>query len=196
MFFTGRGDDGYTDLIGGPRVAKDNQRIDALGDLDEASAALGLARASATLQETRTVLLQAQRNLYLLMAELAAIEGRSAGQQRITEDHVESLEATIKRLSEQVTLPREFIAPGDSFAGAALDVARTIVRRAERTVTTLFREGLIANQNALRYLNRLSSLLFGLARMEDAAAGAQPTISKAIEQPPEQQREKEHHEGG
>src|SRR6185503_19452852 len=80
MFFSGRGDDGYTDLLGGPRVAKYDLRPEALGALDEASAALGLARAHAGREETRRAIIQAQRDLYLLMADIATIEGRQAGQ--------------------------------------------------------------------------------------------------------------------
>jgi cob(I)alamin adenosyltransferase len=181
MFFTRRGDDGFTDLLGGGRVAKESLRINALGDIDEATSAIGLGRALAQRDDTKTALLHVQKDLYLLMADLATVEGKMAGQQRLTEASVEQLESIIAEFGQQVTLPREFVAPGDTVAGAALDVARTVVRRAERTVTGLFHEGEGANRTMVTYLNRLSSLLFGLARYEDAAAGAQPTISKTIE---------------
>jgi cob(I)alamin adenosyltransferase len=182
MFFSGRGDDGYTDLLGGPRVAKYDLRPEALGALDEASAALGLARAHAQRQATRHALIQAQRDLYLLMADIATVEGRHVGQPRLTAAHLATLERTIADLDPQVSVPKEFVAPGDSLAGAALDVARTVVRRAERVLARLVHEGALSDTAGLAYLNRLSSLLFGLARFEDAAAGTTPTITKEIQQ--------------
>jgi cob(I)alamin adenosyltransferase len=180
MFYTGRGDDGYTDLLGGPRVAKYDLRPEALGALDEASAALGLARAHAQRAETRAALIQAQRDLYLLMADIATVAGKHAGQPRLTTAQVAALERTIADLDPLVSIPKEFVAPGDSVAGAALDVARTVMRRAERVLARLAHEGALPDSDGMVYLNRLSSLLFGLARFEDAAAGATPTISKEI----------------
>ncbi len=103
-----------------------------------------------------------------------------AGQQRLTDDAVQKLEDIIADFDPRVTIPKEFVASGDTIPGAVLDVARAVVRRAERTVTHLFHSGEGANQTMITYLNRLSSLLFGLARYEDGAAGVQPTISKTI----------------
>jgi cob(I)alamin adenosyltransferase len=182
MFFTGRGDDGYTDLLGGPRVAKYDLRPEALGVLDEASAALGLARAHAQREETRQALVQSQRDLYLLMADIATIEGRHVGQPRLTAAQVAGLEATITALDTHVSIPKEFVAPGDSVAGATLDVARTVVRRAERVLARLAHADALPGADGLAYLNRLSSLLFGLARFEDAAAGVTATITKKIKE--------------
>lgn len=182
MFFTRRGDDGYTDLLGGQRVTKESLRIHALGDIDEATSAIGLGRALAQRDDTKAALLHVQKDLYLLMADLATVEGKMAGQQRLSDAAVQKLEAIIAGFDGRVTIPREFVAPGDTIPGAALDVARTIVRRAERTVTQLYHTGEGANAMMVTYLNRLSSLLFGLARYEDNAAGAQSTISKTIEE--------------
>lgn len=182
MFYTRRGDDGHTDLIGGDRIPKSDLRIAVLGDLDEATSAIGLARALAQREDTKAALLHGQKDLYLLMADVATVEGKMAGQQRLTATAVEQLEALIADFSDRVTLPKEFVASGDTVAGAALDVARAVVRRAERTVTLLFHQGEGANKTMVTYLNRLSSLLFGLARYEDVAAGAEPTISKRIEE--------------
>jgi cob(I)alamin adenosyltransferase len=182
MFFSGRGDDGYTDLLGGPRVAKYDLRPEALGALDEASAALGLARAHAQREETRHALIQSQRDLYLLMADIATIEGRHAGQPRLTAAQLAGLEATIAALDPRVSIPQEFVAPGDSVAGATLDVARTVVRRAERLLARLAHANALPSPDGLAYLNRLSSLLFGLARFEDAAAGVSSTITKEIKE--------------
>jgi cob(I)alamin adenosyltransferase len=180
MFFSGRGDDGYTDLLGGPRVAKYEPRPEALGALDEASAALGLARAHAAREETRQALIQSQRDLYLLMADIATIEGRHAGKPRLAAEHVAGLERLIADLDPLVSIPKEFVAPGDSVPGAALDVARTVVRRAERILARLAHEDVAVAPEGVAYLNRLSSLLFGLARFEDTAAGVKSTISKEI----------------
>lgn len=180
MFYTRRGDDGYTDMLGGPRVAKDSVRPEALGTIDEASAALGLARATAQRDETKQAVIQVQRDLYLLMADIATLAGKHAGNPRLTAEHLNAMEATIKQLDPLVTIPKEFVASGDSVAGAALDMARTIVRRAERVVARLQREEDVALPHSLAYLNRLSSLLFGLARFEDVAAGATSTIAKLI----------------
>lgn len=184
MFFTRRGDDGYTDLIGGGRVAKESLRIVALGDMDEATSAIGVARAVARREDSKAALLHVQKELYLLMADIATVEGKMAGQQRLTQANVEALEALIVDFDQRVTIPKEFVATGDSLAGAQIDLARAIVRRAERTITHLFHLDAHggATPEMVGYLNRLSSFLFGLARYEDAAAGVQPTITKAIEE--------------
>ncbi len=182
MFFTRRGDEGYTDLLGGGRVPKETLHIAVLGDLDEATSSIGLARALAQREDTKAALLHVQKDLYLLMADVATVEGKMADEQRLTDDAVKQIEALIADFDERVTIPKEFVATGDTVPGAALDVARTVVRRAERTVTLLFHSGEGTNLTMTTYLNRLSSLLFGLARYEDAAAGAEPTISKTIEE--------------
>ena len=182
MFFTRRGDEGYTDLLGGGRVPKETLRIAVLGDVDEATSSIGLARALAQQDDTKAALLHVQKDLYLLMADVATVEGKMADQQRLTDDAVKQMEALLADFDARITLPKEFVATGDTVPGAALDVARTVVRRAERTVTLLFHSGDGANLTMTTYLNRLSSLLWGLARYEDAAAGATPTISKTIEE--------------
>lgn len=182
MFFTRRGDDGYTDLLGGGRVAKEDQRIAVLGDLDEATSAIGVGRAAALQSETKTALLHVQKDLYLLMADVATLAGRMVDQPRLGAERTQALEDLIAEFTDRITIPKEFVAPGDSLAGAYLDVARTIVRRAERSVTQLLHSGLESGANPMMvtYLNRLSSFLFGLARYEDVAAGAQATITKRI----------------
>ncbi|HSH79088.1 MAG TPA: cob(I)yrinic acid a,c-diamide adenosyltransferase [Herpetosiphonaceae bacterium] len=180
MFFTRRGDDGNTDLIGGPRLPKDDLRIAALGDLDEATSAIGLARASARGEDTRAALLHTQKDLYLLMADVATTTGQALEQPRLASPQIDALEAVITGFDGRVSIPKEFVASGDSIGGATLDVARSVVRRAERTIAHLLLTGSGANPDMVRYLNRLSSLLFGLARYEDSLAGVAPTISKEI----------------
>lgn len=177
--YTQTGDDGYTGLLGQGRTQKYSPRMEAVGAVDEASAALGLARANSQLPQTGSLLLTAQRDLYHLMAEIAASPQTAARFRTITAEHVTRLEAHIDAIGEQVTLPEEFILSGDSPAGAALALARTIVRRSERRVALLVHSGEIENHHLLRYLNRLSSLCFVLELLENQAAGDDtPTLAK------------------
>jgi cob(I)alamin adenosyltransferase len=170
-YYSGTGDEGYTDLLGDERVPKYAPRPEAYGTIDELSSALGLARATVQAGRSREILLHVQRQLYHLMTELAATPQAAARFPRTTADDVAQLERLTDELGAQIQLPREFILPGDTLAGAALDLARTVARRAERIVTRLVHENEFDNTQVLRYLNRLSALLFVLARYEDAAAG-------------------------
>ena len=170
-FYTAKGDDGYTGLLGEGRVPKYDPRPEACGTLDEATSVMGLARATINSEHNRTLLLEAQRHLYCIMAELASTPETAKAFECLSEKQVEWLEAQTDALAAQVTLPREFIVPGDSLPGATLDVARTVVRRAERIAVKLYHNGLTTNQQIVRYLNRLSSLLFVMARHEEALAG-------------------------
>jgi cob(I)alamin adenosyltransferase len=176
-FFTGLGDDGTTDLLGA-RVTKDDPRIDALGSLDEATSAIGLARSMAAEGRVREDLVAAQRDLYQIMAELAFTRELRPAAYEFAQDRVEWLGAETDALAATVDLPREFILPGESVPGAALDVARAVARRGERQVVALARAGHQVNPTILGYLNRLSSLLFIAARVEDRAAGRDPKRAK------------------
>lgn len=167
-----------TGLLGPDRVYKHHPRIEALGALDEASAALGLARASCLAQETSPLLRQAQKDLYRLMAEVAATPENAKTFRGIEAVHVEWLEAQTDAISQRVSLPKEFILPGDTPSGAALSLARTIVRRAERRVSELFDLNELHNPELLRYLNRLSSLCFVLEILENEAAGRSTSLAK------------------
>lgn len=170
-FFTRGGDDGYTGLLGKGRIAKEDPRIEALGAVDEATAVLGLARAHARSAEAPELLLEAQRNLYNLMAEVAA-SPEIAGQFRaIHAETVARLEAQIESLSTITKIPDQFIIPGDATNSAFFDLARVVVRRAERRVAELAHSGGIANPELLRYLNRLSSLCFVLELREHQVVG-------------------------
>jgi len=179
-FYSRRGDDGYTGLLGPERVPKYDLRPEAYGTVDEAQAALGLVRASGCTARTGEVILRIQRELYTLMAELAAAgEPDSPFAGRVGPALVEALERWIAEFEAQVEMPREFVVPGDSQPGAALHLARTIVRRAERLAVRLAAEGPLQNANVMRYLNRLSSLLFVQALYEDrAATGTGVTLVK------------------
>ena len=137
-FYTAKGDDGTTGLLGEGRVPKYHVRMEAIGALDEASAALGLARAQCNAHQTAPILLEAQRDLYKLMAEVAATPENASQFHFINEARVGWLEEQTDELSKVVEMPKEFILPGDTLGGAALSLARAIVRRAERCVVSLF----------------------------------------------------------
>jgi cob(I)alamin adenosyltransferase len=175
--YTGKGDQGATDLLG-ERVGKDDPRIELIGTLDETTSQIGFGRAMATSQQTRDWLADAQRVLYRIMAELAFTEELRPDKFVLSADEVTRLEDLTDQLSAEVPLPPHFILPGDTLPGAALDVARTVVRRAERAAVTLANAGVVTNPEILRYLNRLSSLLFMLARFEDREAGITPLPAK------------------
>src|SRR5512141_2208660 len=177
-FYTRRGDDGTTGLLGKGRVPKHDARIEAIGTIDESSAAIGVARASALDQRCPPLLLSAQRDLYLLMAEVAA-EPENAGEFHFEASHVEWIEQQIETLGKVVQMPGEFILPGDAAGGAALSLARTVVRRAERRVVELFDKKETVNPALQQYLNRLSSLLFVLELIENRAAGRETTKARA-----------------
>lgn len=172
---TKTGDTGLTGVLGPGRLPKEDPRIESLGAVDEATSALGLARAWCDDPFVYDILLHIQRDLYTLMAELATTTVRAdAIGMRITGDDVARLERTQEGLLVRVEIPPRFILPGDTRAGATLDFARATVRRAERAVSRLFHTdgtGGLASGEGLRYLNRLSDLLFVLARAAEAGAG-------------------------
>jgi cob(I)alamin adenosyltransferase len=167
----GSGDDGTTGLLGGGRVPKDDLRIETYGTVDEASSALGLARSLTADQRVREVAEQLQRGLYRLGAELAT--NPEAGTRFVTtsEEDVAGLDHLLAGLEAEVRMPDQFVLPGATAASGALDLARAIVRRAERRCVALAREGALDNPQVRRYLNRFSLLLFVLARYEEARAG-------------------------
>ena len=176
---TRTGDGGYTGLLGSARVPKWDPRPETFGTIDEATSALGLARATATEPDVREAIHDVQKDLYLLMAELATPpEHYQQLGYRVTEEHVAKVERQLEGFKARVEIGNVFIIPGGSVAGAALDLARTIVRRGERAAAKLFHDGAIANPEVLRYLNRASDLLFVLARFEEhgqsEAARARP----------------------
>lgn len=162
---TGTGDTGYTGLLGAERVAKYDPRPDTFGTVDEATSALGLARATTKDVKVKDIILQIQQELYLLMAELATPpENYEKMGFRMTVEHVKRLEEVEEKLKQEVEIPNKFVIPGDTLDGAALDLARTVIRRAERKAVKLLHDGVIENSEVVRYLNRLSDLVFILAR--------------------------------
>jgi cob(I)alamin adenosyltransferase len=178
ILYTGAGDDGYTSLLGAGRVEKHALRPEAYGAVDEASAFMGLARSNpAASERTTSLLLAAQRDLWLLMSELACAPGVQLPT-TIGAARVAWLEQETTALGETFPPLTQFVIPGDTEIGAYLDVARTVVRRAERQVSRLLAEEGLANAQIIRYLNRLSSLLFALARYEEHRLGKQSTLAR------------------
>lgn len=175
--YTARGDTGQTDLLG-ERVQKDDPRIDLIGALDEATSSIGLGRAMAHVGTTNERLKTVQRDLYQVMAELAFTDATRPDDMRLKVDRTEWLEAELEVIGGEFELPREFVLPGETVAAAALDVARTVVRRAERQAVALHREDVVGNAEIVRYLNRLSSLLFMLARAEELQDTGHVEIAK------------------
>jgi cob(I)alamin adenosyltransferase len=173
------GDSGETSLLYGGRVPKDDLHTEAYGALDEAISALGLARASAASSDAAFAarVLELQRELFTVGAELAT--GR--GERHLLEKHfavvtpsmVDALEAEVHDLEARVPLPKAFVIPGGTVTAAAVDMARTFVRRAERRAVALQRAGELENADVVRYLNRCSDLLFMLARQAEQGATTQ-----------------------
>lgn len=175
--YTRRGDDGSTGLLYGSRVSKADPAAEAYGTVDETVADLGVARALAP-AALREALLRLQRDLFVVGADLATNPDQRSKLEPevslVTPQMVERLEAEIDASVEAHPLPNEFIVPGATPASAALDVARATCRRAERRAVALSETGHEVNPDALRYLNRLSDLLFVLARAE-AGEGEEPS---------------------
>jgi len=178
---TGKGDDGTTGLLYGGRVAKDDSRTDAYGTVDEAVAALGMARvelAAADLADLAALVLRFQRELFVVGAELAtnptAADRLVDGTTRVSEEMLESVEAELARWEAAIEMPREFIVPGETRASAALELARSVLRRAERRVVTLARDESVGEW-LLSYINRLADLLWVLARVAEQSEHATTT---------------------
>lgn len=171
--YTRKGDDGSTSLWYGGRVQKDDARTEAYGSIDEANSALGLARALCpdNRRDLADTILSLQRDLFVAGAELATAPDASDrledGVSRVTDGMVDALEVDIDRFMNQVDLPPQFVIPGGTELSAALDVARAVVRRAERRVISLRDRDGLASEAVLRLLNRASDLLFALARFAD-----------------------------
>lgn len=169
--YTRKGDDGTTGLLYGGRVPKDSGRPAAYGTVDEAQAALGVARAGVERgSELDEVLVHIERDLWVLMSELATAPGNrhklTDGASRVTPEMVTALEEHIDAFTERFEQPKQFVVPGEDLVAAWLDVARTVVRRAERDCIAVDEEG----SQVVPYLNRLSDLCWTLARFREANA--------------------------
>lgn len=169
--YTRGGDRGETALFDGTRVSKSDPRVDVYGTVDELNSLLGLARVAAPNERVRTVVERVQNELFTLGADFASpAHTAKKGVQRVRTAHVESLERDTDAFFTEVGNPHGFVLPGETEAGARLHLARTVARRAERLAVALHAHAPI-NAEALRYLNRLSSLLYALAVWCDQVAG-------------------------
>jgi cob(I)alamin adenosyltransferase len=175
--YTKKGDDGTTSLWYGGRVPKDSPRTEAYGALDEAGSALGLARALCAdaipggQQELAADILRLQDDLFVAGAELAtapeAADRLEDGISRVTVEMVEWAEGLIDRYMDEVELPPKFVIPGGNQLSAQLDVARTVIRRAERRISTLVEADEIASETLVHFVNRASDLAYAMARWAD-----------------------------
>ena len=171
--YTRKGDDGTTSLWYGGRIDKHDARTEAYGSLDESNSVLGVARSLATDQRLAADLLHLQTDLFVAGAELAtapeARERLEAGVSRLDEDMVGWLEQAIDHYMGQVDLPPKFVIPGGTQLSAQLDVARSVLRRAERRIVALDRAQTLDGSVVLRFVNRASDLLFAMARFADVS---------------------------
>jgi cob(I)alamin adenosyltransferase len=169
--YTRKGDDGTTSLWYGGRIPKDDLHAEAYGALDEATSVLGLARAKCADERLAADILRLQNELFVAGAELAtgpeARDRLEAGVTRLEDDMIAWLEERIDAYMAEVELPPKFVIPGGTEASAQLDVARAVLRRAERRIVALARQGALEGSAALRYINRASDLLFAMARFAD-----------------------------
>jgi cob(I)alamin adenosyltransferase len=177
--YTKKGDDGTTSLWYGGRVPKSDARTEAYGTLDEAASVLGVARSlckEAELDDLADDLLRLQNGFFVAGAELAtapeAAERLEDGVSRVTDEMADSIDSQIDRYLEGVELPPQFTIPGGTRLSAQLDVARAVLRRAERRVVALKESDGLASEAILRFLNRASDLLFAMARATDEESPA------------------------
>ncbi len=178
-FYTGKGDRGDTARLGGEaRISKADALLRTIGHVDEATSALGMARALAQDPDVQQLLPEVQRRLYRLMAHLSATPDARAGFSGLTDEDVAWLEAQIDALSAALPTLRDFVIPGDTPAGAAFHVARTVVRRAERRLVAFVEREANVGEANLAFVNRLSSLLFVAALREDTRDGGELTLAR------------------
>ena len=191
---TTRGDDGSTGLLyGGERIQKDDPRTEAYGTVDEAIAALGMARANLGVKPRQGTLpagigglapliLRFQRELFVVGAELAtnpdAWDRLEDDRTRVSQAMVEAVDETLVELEKSIEMPKEFVVPGETPTSAALELARTILRRAERRAVALRRAGLVPGDHLIPYLNRLADLIWVLARAAERAESRAATPAR------------------
>ena len=176
--YTRRGDGGETDLFGGERVAKDHRRVHAYGAVDELNSVLGVAAAASAQKDLRDACQRIQGELFDLGAHLATPDPAHRAKYHVPaprDQDVAALEACIDGLERELAPLSTFVLPGGTLAAAAFHQARTVCRRAERAVVALGHEASL-DPAAVRYLNRLSDLLFVMARVENHRAG-QPDVA-------------------
>ncbi|MEM4657865.1 MAG: cob(I)yrinic acid a,c-diamide adenosyltransferase [Candidatus Methanosuratincola sp.] len=171
--YTKTGDNGETSLVGGKRVSKASARVEAYGEVDELNAVLGIARRESQDEEIRDLIRELQNDLFIIGADLASPPELPVP--RITKERIGEIERTIDRFLEELEPLKEFILPGGSGGGAHLHLARCVSRRVERKVVKLMEEEHVGEE-ALIYLNRLSDLLFVMARIENKRSKFEETF--------------------
>ena len=159
--YTRTGDKGKTSLYTGERVGKGSLRVEVYGTIDETDSVLGMARAFATHENVKEIIFKLQKELWLLMADVASI----GAEPNVKDENVDELEHIIDELDEKLEPLNHFLVPGETKASSFLDLARTVVRRAERLMWRMADEGGV-HEVDIRYLNRLSDLCFTLSRYE------------------------------
>ena len=176
---TRTGDGGATSLFGKDRVRKTDPRVIALGDLDEAQSTIGVARAMVTKSTLGRELLELQRGLYVAMSEVATPpEDLARLPQRIDVAAIERLDRVLEAVRKKIRIEGRFVIPGENPIEAAVDHARTVVRRAERSVVACVDAGLLPADPILPWLNRVSDVLFVLARASERAPRASKKTTK------------------
>lgn len=176
---TKKGDQGYTSLLTGERVPKHHLATEAVGVVDEANSQLGLARASCRERRIKRILLQVQRHLFVVGAELSSVgEPSRALKKVIGRRELQWLDYLVEEYEQALDLPPGFVAFGQEESSAQLDVARTSVRKAERLASKMNSEGMIQNPYLLKYLNRLSDLVFLLASFEEREQSERRQLSR------------------
>jgi cob(I)alamin adenosyltransferase len=191
---TTKGDDGTTGLLyGGERIQKDDPRTEAYGTVDEAIAALGMARANLGIKRGQgtlpagigglaSLILRFQRELFVVGAELAttpeAWDRLEDDRTRVSKAMVKGVEQTLVELEKNIEMPKEFVVPGETPTSAALELARTILRRAERRAVALRRAGMVPGDHLIPYLNRLADLVWVLARAAERAESRAATPAR------------------
>jgi cob(I)alamin adenosyltransferase len=176
-YYSGMGDNGFTTLSTKRKVIKSDPIIEFLGTIDELSSYLGLARSICKSPDIQEIILRIQRDLSVLMAEVSSAQGKDLENNSFNDGYVNCLEEQLKIIGKKVVVPQDFIIPGDTQAAAVIDICRTIARRAERRFVTLSKKSEHANPQILRYLNRLSSLIFILELYELHTSGIHyPTL--------------------
>ncbi len=166
--FSKRGDDGITSLLYGQRVPKFDPRPETYGTIDEAMSLLGLSKALTNKRKVKEIIERIQKDLFILNANIATSkDNHQKAKHKITSRHTKKLEEIISELATISPLSRKFIIPGETTASAAIDISRAVIRRAERMVHKIIKDGILKNREVGRYLNRLADLLFLLARYEE-----------------------------
>ncbi|NLI80614.1 MAG: cob(I)yrinic acid a,c-diamide adenosyltransferase [Deltaproteobacteria bacterium] len=179
---TRKGDRGKTRLLSGEKVSKSHLRIEVGGNLDESNAALGLAKALTKNETIRSTISVIQKHLIILGGEISS-GGPGGLSTRIEEEHIAQLEQWIESLQKAAPLPRRFVDPGANPVSAALDLARSIIRRLERSMVLLEESSPSTRQQAMSYVNRLACLVFTLARYAEKFEQPEPGETNATRRP-------------